>query len=347
MVPLKPHPLPGPTGARKALTPLERGRIMDAQMVRPSREAAMRTRTFPWRVSAGVVIAAVATATSWAQAQQPNPSSEVDERGPLERRAVPITTQNPIPKRTAILAALYPLDVPDHTVRGTVTLSVTLDASGHVAEARQAYRPDPSMIPRSDGSVESGRPLPAPFVKAALDAVRTWQYEMPVQAPISFYVRLQFTPDQPTSIIWHDARPPLSVTLVSGGVNGLVTGATQSDLNRPASVDGTTRPPAAAPVRVGGQIQAPRKIKDVSPVYPPEAQQARIEGIVILEATIGVDGHVSNARILRSLDSRLDQAAVDAVRQWEFTPTLIEGQPAPILMSVTVRFTLAAPPAPR
>ena len=64
-----------------------------------------------------------------------------------------------------------------------------------------------------------------------------------------------------------------------------------------------------------------------------------MQGIVIIEATIGADGRVTNARILRSVPL-LDQAAIDAVRQWEFTPTLLNGVPVPVVMTVTVNFTL-------
>ena len=89
---------------------------------------------------------------------------------------------------------------------------------------------------------------------------------------------------------------------------------------------------------MGGQIQAPVKIKDVKPVYPPDARAAGVKGLVILEATIGVDGRVADAKVLRSV-AGLDEAAVGAVRQWEFTPTLLNGVPTPIVMSVTVNFT--------
>jgi protein TonB len=92
-------------------------------------------------------------------------------------------------------------------------------------------------------------------------------------------------------------------------------------------------------VRVGGNVAAPRKIKDVKPVYPALAESARVQGIVILEATIGADGRVTDARVIRSIPL-LDLAAIDAVRQWEFTPTLLNGVPIPIIMSVTVNFTL-------
>ena len=61
---------------------------------------------------------------------------------------------------------------------------------------------------------------------------------------------------------------------------------------------------------------------------------------MIIEATIGVDGRVVNARILRSVPL-LDDAALDAVRQWEYTPTLLNGVPVPVIMTVTVQFTLS------
>jgi TonB family protein len=93
-----------------------------------------------------------------------------------------------------------------------------------------------------------------------------------------------------------------------------------------------------APVRIGGQIKAPIKIKDVQPVYPAMAQSARVAGAVTIEATIGPDGKVIDAKVVRSIPM-LDQAALDAVRQWEYTPTLLNGVPVPVLVTVTVNFT--------
>ncbi len=92
-------------------------------------------------------------------------------------------------------------------------------------------------------------------------------------------------------------------------------------------------------MRVAFGVRAPQKLREVNPVYPPIAQSAPVQGIVIIEATIGADGQVTNARILRSVPL-LDQAALDAVRQWEFTPTLLNGVPVPVVMTVTVNFTL-------
>jgi protein TonB len=92
-------------------------------------------------------------------------------------------------------------------------------------------------------------------------------------------------------------------------------------------------------VRVGGAIRSPTQIKKVNPVYPPIAQSARVQGVVIIEAIIGPDGRVSEAKVLRSIPL-LDAAALDAVKQWVYTPTLLNGVPVPVIMTVTVNFTL-------
>jgi protein TonB len=75
------------------------------------------------------------------------------------------------------------------------------------------------------------------------------------------------------------------------------------------------------------------------PVYPDIAMRARIAGVVVLEATIDAQGKVMNLRVLRSVPL-LDQAAIDAVRQWEFTPTRLNGVAVPVVMTVTVNFAL-------
>ena len=94
------------------------------------------------------------------------------------------------------------------------------------------------------------------------------------------------------------------------------------------------------PLRVGGNIQTPLKIRDVKPAYPQAAQDAGVQGVVIVEAIIDAEGHVEDARIVRSIPL-LDESALDAVRQWEYVPTLLNGAPVPVLMTMTVNYTLA------
>jgi TonB family protein len=107
----------------------------------------------------------------------------------------------------------------------------------------------------------------------------------------------------------------------------------------------TAQTSSTPPVRIGGNIPPPTKTKDVRPVYPPLAQQARVSGVVILEATIGEDGKVRDVVVKRSIPL-LDEAALDAVRQWEYAPTLVNGAAAPVIMTVTVNFALQDGPTP-
>jgi TonB family protein len=92
-------------------------------------------------------------------------------------------------------------------------------------------------------------------------------------------------------------------------------------------------------VHIRAGMGSPNKIKDVAPRYPDEAKDKRIQGIVILEAIIDAEGNVTHVRVLRSIPA-LDQAAIDAVKQWKYEPTLMDGVPVPIVMTVTVGFAL-------
>ena len=107
-------------------------------------------------------------------------------------------------------------------------------------------------------------------------------------------------------------------------------------LAMPAAVN----PAPGLPVRVGGMIKAPMKVVDVRPVYPAAAQANGLEGVVILEAAIGADGATHDIKVLRALEPDLNDAAVEAVQGWKFTPTLLNGVAVPVIMTVTVQFTL-------
>jgi periplasmic protein TonB len=120
---------------------------------------------------------------------------------------------------------------------------------------------------------------------------------------------------------------------VEGGVPGGVVGGVVGGLP-------DAPPPPAQAVRVGGQIKEPKKLKNVAPVYPDIAKQARVQGVVILECTISPQGKVTDVKVLRGIPL-LDQAAIDAVRQWVYTPTLLNGVPVPVIMTVTVNFKLS------
>lgn len=98
-------------------------------------------------------------------------------------------------------------------------------------------------------------------------------------------------------------------------------------------------PQPTGPVRVGELLVAPKKLVDVRPVYPEIARSARVEGTVILEAVLDRTGRVSQVRVAKS-SPLLDQAAIDAVRQWQYSPSTLHGQPVEVLMTVTITFKL-------
>lgn len=97
--------------------------------------------------------------------------------------------------------------------------------------------------------------------------------------------------------------------------------------------------PVSAPVRLGGNVGPPLKTYDVKPAYPADALAAKLEGIVIIEATIDCNGNVADAQLLRGVPL-LNDVAMDAVRQWKYTPTLLNGVPVPVKMTVTVTFAV-------
>ena len=98
----------------------------------------------------------------------------------------------------------------------------------------------------------------------------------------------------------------------------------------------------AEPMGIGEGVRPPTRTHGVLPVYPPAAVAAGVEGIVVLEATIGPTGEVTDVEVVRSVPL-LDGAAVAAVSAWRYTPVLVEGKPRRVQMTVSVDFTLPAP----
>ena len=137
-------------------------------------------------------------------------------------------------------------------------------------------------------------------IDAVLTAVRQWKFDPPAQAPM----------------------------LIVADVASARKGATSSTVS-------TER----APLRAGGAIAPPRKIHDVQVEYPQAAQEARITGVVTIEATVGIDGTITDAQVLKGV-AELDDAALASVRQWQFEPVWLNGEPVPVIIVLTVNFTL-------
>ena len=107
-----------------------------------------------------------------------------------------------------------------------------------------------------------------------------------------------------------------------------------------------TAQPTGGPIRVGGAIQEPRKVHHVSPLYPAAAAAAAADGVVIIEAIIGRDGRVERARVVQGVPL-LNTAALDAVRQWQYTPTMLNGVPVEVSMIVSIAFARYRPTGSR
>ena len=118
---------------------------------------------------------------------------------------------------------------------------------------------------------------------------------------------------------------------VAGGVVGGIVGGLPSE---------APPPPRAEFVRVGGLIRALKLVQRVAPEYPMLAQQARVQGMVILDAKVGPDGRVTSVDVLAG-NPLLTSAAIAAVRQWRYQPLLLNGMPAAFVLNVTISFSFA------
>jgi len=226
------------------------------------------------------------------------------EIGAYERDAAPPALNTVPPRRVKEVVPIWPKPITD---RWRFRVHLVLDPAGKVAESRivQTLVGDPAARPVGPHGHVAPALRGTPSGRAGLavlGAVRQWQFERPVRAPM------------------------LIVTDV---------GVEEQD------VDGgtVTATSARGPVRIGGDIQPPRRLVNVPPTYPPEAIKARITGVVTIEAVISTQGDVSDARVVSGVPG-LDDAALEAVRQWRFTPTLLNGEAVPVIMTVTVAFNL-------
>ncbi len=93
-------------------------------------------------------------------------------------------------------------------------------------------------------------------------------------------------------------------------------------------------------IRVGGNVQATRILSMPRPTYPEAAQAAGVQGAVVLEGIISKEGSLTSIKVVNSVDPALDQAALEAVRQWQYQPTLLNGEPVEVITSITINFKL-------
>ncbi len=229
------------------------------------------------------------------------------------------------------------LRAPDRSTRARSLWVLPLSITAHAAIAMIAV-----IIPiAADGDLPTPAPLPAPpYVKAqplpppparaaaAISHPLDRATAVPIDAPSSI------APERPAE----SSGPPLPG--LPDGVDGF---AGNIPVGLVTPVESPILSPAPAPpptiVRPGGVVREPKLTVAGIPVDPALARSAHVEGPVILEAIISEAGIVEQVKVLKSIPL-LDIAAVTAVRQWRYTPTLLNGKPVSVLMTITVRFTL-------
>jgi periplasmic protein TonB len=185
-------------------------------------------------------------------------------------------------------------------------------------------------------------PPPPPPPPAAVEV-------MP-RVPKSFFTKGQlFAPKfipKKVAEINEEAPPPAASGAVGGVLGGVPGGQLGGVLGGILGGSGhAPAPPPPTPVahkgpyRVGGKVQAPRLIHQVQPEYPPLARQARIQGDVIIDSVIDTQGRVTQMKVV-SGSPLLVESAIQALGQWRYQPTLLNGQPVAVDMLVTLHFTL-------
>jgi protein TonB len=208
------------------------------------------------------------------------------------------------------------------------------DMLAFVVQTAPPPPPPPPAAPRAEPRQKPPRPKPA-VRRAATPALRksATTPPAPVEAPSGVAPETGLENAGADELFEGIGGTPGGI---DGGVAGGLAGGIVGGLG-----DHILPPPPAPPrpIRVGGQITPPRLVRRVNPAYPPVAERAKIEGTVILEATVGPRGRVRDVRVLRS-HPLLATSAVEAVRQWEYEPLILNGKPQPFILTVTVSYHL-------
>jgi TonB family protein len=210
---------------------------------------------------------------------------------------------------------VYPANAKADRIQGVVALEATIGKDGIPASLR--------VVGNSATNVD--------LAKAAVDAVKQWQYSPtlvngePVEVVTT--VSINFALPQASTSMTAPPPPPPPPPPPTPGLDAPIPPPP------PPAPDG-----APQRIRQGGNVQQSQLISKVAPVYPQEAREARIQGVVILETLIGKDGKVFSVRVI-SGHPLLQQSAVDAVSQWLYRPTFLNGQPVEVVTTVTVNFS--------
>jgi protein TonB len=171
--------------------------------------------------------------------------------------------------------------------------------------------------------------------KPAQTADAAGQFAAPVEAPA------EIQPERVSQVASAGVLGGVEGGVPGGVLGGVVGGIVEGVATLPpAPPPPPPPPPARTPVRIGGQIKAPALLHRVEPVYPEIAAVARLSGIVILEALVSTDGCVESVKVLRSRHQLLDSASIEAVKQWQYSPLVLNGIATPFVLTVTFTFSV-------
>jgi TonB family protein len=199
-----------------------------------------------------------------------------------------------------------------------------------------------SMFLRRTGTWDNGQPVQPVDQTEASPLRQAFSREVLGMAPAAAAQRMAASPtgDPPLSVATD--REVLAYVRLKPGAIGYVSASTPVPgvkvvpIGRGGESAGSS---SQEPLAVGGAIQAPARISEVRPKYPPIARAARIQGTVELQVVVGPNGAVESARVTQSIPA-LDEAAIEAVRQWKYAPTLVNGTAVPVTLPVKVTFVL-------
>jgi TonB family protein len=229
---------------------------------------------------------------------------------------VPSTPAIPILISTSVQGTAFAVIVLASFLVATRELPPVPDMMAFVADLPAVVPPPPPPPPAA--------PTPSQPRAASPTAAPVSASAAPIEAPATI------EPELPSAASMEEGVP--------GGVPGGIAAGIVGGI--PGTVEGLIAPPPPVshqPVRIGGQIETPALIHRVEPIYPLLAQMSKIDGVVILEAIVGEDGHVRSVKVLRG-HPILGKAATDAVAQWQYEPLRLNSMPAAFELTVSLWF---------
>ncbi len=224
---------------------------------------------------------------------------------------VPSTPAVPILISTGVQGTVLAMLVLAAFLAATRELPAAPDVLAFVAEMPAVAQPPPPPKASAPAQPRVASPKAAPV--------------SPLAAPIEAPARIE--PEPPAAAAIDEGVP--------GGVEGGIASGIVGGI--PGILEGPPPPVSREPVRIGGQVQAPALVKRVEPIYPLIAQQASIDGVVILDAIVDERGRVKSVKALRG-HPLLAKAGIEAVEQWLYEPLRLNGTPTAFELTVSLWF---------